>query len=304
MGGAIYWLITKALLFRAGIELASYRGASGVNPIVILKNLPVSLKNAFVSFYNYLFVYKTYSNLEFINVLLIFMVLLELFVIILISIKAAKKNIIKGVVCFLLFVLVPVASGFVILIAVGNSMSELMSYGYILSLVGIPALLDETCDSLTIVRSSVALILAGFLWFQLSATVNDQIALKEGKTATITLVQNIVTTLCEDDYLEDYNAVAFVGRPAENFLFSKSSAYLMANNYAKFGCFSTDARNSRVTYDGVLRSFLGVNLNLCGDDEYNDILSHDFVTEMPQFPLEGSIVNYNGTLVVKVSDCY
>ncbi len=304
LGGAIYLLITKALLLRAGIELASYKGASGVNPIVILKNLPASMKNAFVSFYNYLFVYKTYSNLEFINFYLLLIALIELLVIVLISIKTAKKHIIKGVVCFLLSLLIPVASGFVILIAVGNSMSELMSYGYILSLVAIPTLIDETVASTTVVRRSVTLMLVPFLWFQLSAAVNDQIALKEGKTATTTLVQNIVTALCEDDYLEDYKSVAFVGRPVDNFLFSHSNAYSMANDYAKFGYFSTDARNSRVTYDGVLRSLLGMSLNLCGDDDYNDIISQDFVARMPQFPLEGSIVNYNGTLVVKVSDCY
>lgn len=311
LGGAIYWLITKALLFRAGIELASYRGASGVSLVKILINLPLSLKNAFVSFYDYLFTYKAYSNLEFINLLLILITLFELLVIVSVSLMAAKKHIIKGVICFLLSLFIPVASGFVILIAVGNSMSDLMSYGYIMSLAMIPALIDEdevpqtvAVRSVTVVRRGVTLILAAFLWFQLSAAVNDQIALKEGKTATVTLVQNIVTTLQQEDCLEDYNNIAFVGRPADNFLFSKSTAYLMANNYARFGCFSTDARNSRVTYDGVLRSFLGVSINLCGDEDYNEIKARDFVASMPQFPLEGSIVNYNGTIVVKVSDCY
>ena len=78
----------------------------------------------------------------------------------------------------------------------------------------------------------------------------------------------------------------------------------MANGYAKFGCWSTDARNNRVSWNGVISNFLGVNLNICGELEYQKITNMEQVANMPEFPSEGSISVINDIIVVKVSDIY
>lgn len=107
-----------------------------------------------------------------------------------------------------------------------------------------------------------------FARYQLSATQNDQLALKEGKAATVTLTENIVSRLYSEGFMEEEPVVAFMGRPGDNRRFAKSTAYQMANEYARFGCWSTDARNNRVSWYGVASNFLGVNLNLCSVEDY------------------------------------
>lgn len=134
--------------------------------------------------------------------------------------------------------------------------------------------------------------------------INDQLALKEGKTAVITLTENIVSGLYSGGYLDEYHTVAFVGRPGNNDRFAKSAAYQMANDYARFGCWSTAPRNNRVSWEGVISNFLGVNLSLCGDPEYQELIALEQVADMPEFPLEGSICVINDIVVVKVSELY
>ena len=148
------------------------------------------------------------------------------------------------------------------------------------------------------------LLLAAFSWFQLSTVVNDQLALKEGKAATITLTENIIYQLSEEGYLNTSRPIALVGRPANNDFFAQSTAYQMANEYAKFGCWSTNARNNRVSWTGVIYNYLGINLNLCGDSEYQELVSLEQIADMPEFPLEGSICVIRDVVVVKVSDVY
>ena len=148
------------------------------------------------------------------------------------------------------------------------------------------------------------LVLAAFAWFQLSAVVNDQLALKEGKIATITLSENIITRLYEEEYLDEYQVVAFVGRPGNNDRFAKSVAYQMANGYAQFGCWSTNARNNKVSWAGVISNFVGINLTICGEEKYQELVSLTQVAEMPEFPAEGSICVIDDIVVIKVSDVY
>ena len=134
--------------------------------------------------------------------------------------------------------------------------------------------------------------------------VNDQWALREGKDATITLSESIVHELFEDGYYEEGLPIALVGRPGNNPAFVQSGAYQMANGYARFGCWSTDARNNRYSWDGVMRNFLGVSLNICNEIDYEKLIQNEEIEEMPVFPMEGSIRVIDGYVVIKVSDLY
>ena len=63
----------------------------------------------------------------------------------------------------------------------------------------------------------------------------DQLALKEGRTATVQLADCVVEGLIVEGYLADDIPIAFVGKPCENAMFVKQSAWNSANWYAKFG---------------------------------------------------------------------
>lgn len=303
-GGTIYYIITKALLFRAGISLSSYRGAANITPMLIITQLPQSIKLCYSEFFTYYWVKKAFSNLEFISVILLGIFAFYLSAIIIQFIKLTKHNLAAAVLFAVMIFLLPVACCFVLLIAVGNRMTGLMSMGLVMCPVLLGVIIPEKGRLGYCMKRLNILLLAAFSWFQLSTVVNDQLALKEGKAATITLTENIIYQLSEEGYLNMPCPIALVGRPANNDLFAQSTAYQMANEYAKFGCWSTNARNNRVSWAGVINNYLGINLNLCGDSEYQELVSLEQIADMPEFPLEGSICIIRDIVVVKVSDVY
>ena len=304
LGGIIYLLIAKGLLYRAGIQMVSYKGASNINFLLMVKYLPYSIKQCYLEFAHYIIVGKAASNLEFIDIVLVGLSAIYLLSAVIRFVNLFRHNKKNAILFAVMLILLPVASCFVLLIAVGNSMSGLMSMGMVMCIAILGIIVPNEGKVGFVLKRIYLLFLLAFVWFQLSAVINDQLALKEGKTATITLTENIISQLYEGGYLDEYQTVAFVGRPGNNDRFAQSTAYQMANGYAKFGCWSTDARNNRVSWNGIVSNFLGVNLNLCGDLEYQEIVSLEEVADMPEFPSKGSISVINDVVVVKVSELY
>lgn len=303
-GGVIYYAITQALLFRAGISLASYRGAASITPLLMVQQLPHSVKNCYLDFFAHYWEKKAFSDLEFIDVVLLGLSAFYLAAVLIRFIELFKRNKGSAFLFIVLVLLLPAACCSVLLVAAGNRTSGLMSMGLVLCPVLLGAIVPDKGRLGFYMKRLQFLLLAAFAWFQLSATVNDQLALKEGKTATVTLTENILYQLSEKGYLDPSQPVALVGRPADNDLFAQNAAYQMANGYAKFGCWSTDARNNRVSWAGVVYNFLGIELNLCNDSDYRELVSLEQVADMPEYPAKGSICMIQDIVVVKVSDVY
>lgn len=304
IGGVFYLLITKALLYRAGIQLASYKGASGANLVSMIRFFPQSLRNCFLQFGNYLFEQKAMSNLEFMDVVVAGLCGIYLLSAVIQFFNLLRSHWRAAALFLMMVILLPVASCAVLLIAVNNAMTGLMSIGLVMCMVLLGIMVPAEGKFGFWFKRIYLCILLAFAWFQFSAVINDQLAFKEGKTATITLTENIISELYQEKYLDEYRTVAFVGRPGNNDRFAQSAAYQMANEYAKFGCWSTDVRNNRVSWEGIVSNFLGVNINICGDSEYRQIIMTEQVADMPEFPSEGSICIINDIIVVKVSELY
>lgn len=303
-GGVFYFIITKALLYRAGIQLASYKGTDNINLMSMLRQLPYSMRQCYVEFGSFFYTKKAFSNLEFIDIVLAGLFLVYLFAVMIQLVKLFQHSRVNAFLFIIMVMLLPVASCFVLLIAVGNSMTGLMSMGLVISTVLLGMIIPKDGKTGFWLKRVYIFLIAVFAWFQFSMVANDQLALKEGKDATITLTENIVSQLYSDGYLDDYQAIAFVGRPGNNSRFAQNAAYQMANDYAKFGCWSTSARNNRASWAGITSNFLGVHLNLCGVSEYQELVALEQVADMPEFPLEGSICVINDIVVVKVSALY
>ena len=142
-------------------------------------------------------------------------------------------------------------------------------------------------------------------WLNVCAVTNDQIALHDGKNATITLTRSIVQELISEDDLHEDTVIAFAGRPSDSPYFRKTEAFENANDYAKFGQWWCDAGNNRRSwYYGMLLHYLGLELNWCDDGDYEEIRSSGELEGMPNFPEKGSIKVIDDILVVKVSDVY
>lgn len=303
-GGLIYFVITKVLLLRAGIEMATYRGASNVSVLLMLQNIPYSIVECFKQYWSYFSKFKAFSNLEFVTIILLGIAVVYLLAIIVQVIRLWKYKIGYGALLILTMVLIPIASCVVLLLAVGNAMTGLMSVGLIMGVVLLGSIILNKQEPVSFIKGAYFILMIAFAWFQLSATVNDQLALKEGKTSTITLSQNVVAQLAQNGYLEENKQIAFVGRPANNYFFVHSTAYQMANDYAKFGSWSTQARNNQHSWNGVMTIFLGTQLNICGAEDYQELVQSEVIVNMPEFPKEGSICEMNDVVVVKISEVY
>ena len=69
-------------------------------------------------------------------------------------------------------------------------------------------------------RGYCALLLR-FLWVNILSVTNEQLALKEGKTASVGLAEAVFSELIAGNYLEESYTIALVGRPSVNELFAR-----------------------------------------------------------------------------------
>ena len=304
LGGGLYFLLTQALLKRAGIELSSYRGAGNVTLVSILKNFPSSFLECYREFYSYFALQKMYIRLPLIDWIVCALGLIICCALVYQAIELSRHHWTYVVGLVLCIALLPVASNSVILIAVGNAVTMLMAMGMLLVPVYGVLLTKGKVHYPFFLRRILAVLLCLLCWFQMSMVINDQLAMREGKTATIALAENVIQELSAQGYLQGQQVIALVGRPAENDLFAHQPAYENANGYARFGSWSTEAGNLRRSWLGVLNEFCGVNLPMCGEDQYNVLRQLQEVADMPEFPSEGSIREIDGIVVVKISELY
>lgn len=236
LGGIFYSIMSSALLKKYGIELASYRGASEMSVGRIIALLPESMLLCYREFYGFCIKSrmettafdKTIILIGGIAVLVFVCVFRHCFVI-------WRKN--RGyALCFLVCIcLLPVACNAVVLL-VGSGMNTLMSMGMVVGVALVPAImLSIDGRSGFLLRRVGFILLLLLLWVNILTVEKDQLALKEGKTATVHLVNSAVESLIADGYLEDGAPIAFVGKPCENAMFAKRPAWNGANWYARFG---------------------------------------------------------------------
>lgn len=299
-GGMFYYFITRLLLWRSNVELASYRGANSINIIEIIKNFPAGMITAYKETLNYIFVNRLSAKLEFSNIVFTLIGVIFIVFTVISLVDIFKKNKQSAVLSAGIVMLLPVASSVVCIIAVGNVLSGLMAMGILMSVL----LFYTFVDHKKFMRVTINCTLIIIAWYLVSTVENDQIALREGMKATERITEDILTEIASDDLLENVDCVAFVGRAAENPLFYKSTAYEMANGYAQFGRWSTDARNNRVTWTGITRILCGTSLPFCGDEAYLKIIQSEQLKEMPMYPHCGYMKIIDKVLVIKVSDFY
>ncbi len=303
-GGLAYLCITKALLYRAGIGLSSYKGADNIGLWRIVSRLPFSLSRCYQEFSAFFAEKKALSNLEFIDLVLAGLFLSCLAAAALQFARLFRRRRAAAALFLAAILLLPAAGCFVLLIAVGNSMTDLTALGMIMCPVLLGVIVPRDGKAGFFVKRAYLLFLLCFAWFQISAVNLDQAALKEGKNATVALAENIISRIYDSGYPGQWDQVAFVGRPGNNDSFAKNAAYQAANEYAKFGCWSTDARNNRASWAGITSNILGVNINQCSEEDYKELTALEQVAQMPEFPAEGSICVIDGIIVVKVSELY
>lgn len=306
VGGLIYKLILDIHLNILDIKLASYNNASSINVIGIFKHLIESVKNTYNAFKNYFFYWFTKHEVFLVNTLVykvIFGVLL--FNIILMMIKVAKKNIWNAIVFFAGVVLFPCACNFILIIAFNNDMALQMSAPLALFLPLTICLLYHSASEFKHIPFKIYIvILCVALYGNIIMVRLDQTCMEDGKMATVTLTQNILSTLENDGKLSKDMTYAFVGIPYGNELFYKSELFHKSNAYARFGDWWAEASCNIMSWDGVLKNYCGIKLNICSVYDYNKIIESGILKQMSCYPAENSICMDNDICIIKVSEEY
>lgn len=272
----------------------------------MIKSLPKSILGCYNTFFDFFTEERMYLNTSVTSMVLVAFGLLVSMKAISLIIWAFRKSIFSGALMCIAILLVPVGSNASLLLAVGTTRTLIMSMGIMLTVV-LVMISPKKQSSLWNYWSKRAgfLIMLLMLWISVPVVENDQLALKEGKNAVISLTNTIVDALIEQGYRTDGSCtMAFLGRPADSSLFYKSQAYEMANYYAKFGYFSISPGNNQRTWYSVLNNLCGKRIFYADEETYGKIREAEEVAVMPYFPQEGSIVKIGDVFVVKIADPY
>lgn len=96
-----------------------------------------------------------------------------------------------------------------------------------------------------------------------------------------------------------------VGRPSANPLFRTHVIYWDANDYAQVGLFKKEnAATMRYSWNAVFRDLTPMQLELCSDEVYDELIRTEEIKRMPTFPEKGSMQEMDGVYVIKISEDY
>ncbi len=313
LGGILYIIGLKIHLKIAYTTLSEYKGGSEYSVINTFRNLGSSIKAAYVSFWNFFFgsdhrymIFMKNRGFYFVFMGSVFLMLLAGIIILIIRIY--KQDIRKGVMSTVLFVLIPLATNLVMLIATGANLSLQMTVSLALVIPMILCLLQSkgsiTAKGKTerVVGAVQYVVIAVILYGVVMQTEVDQEAMRTGMISVTQMAEEITADLREEGILSANKKICIVGVPSENNLYFLSRACEGANLYALFGAWG--GYSDRQSWGGVFHHLLGLNVEMASNSEYDSIKSNPELAEMPCFPEAGYIREIDGIAVIKASPGY
>lgn len=307
----IYKLIWNLFLNIYNVGLADYKNGNAGNITIssIIMNLPYNILQTyryFLDYYSELFVTTAYpviiKTLWAVNVLIL---------LINFGYKCFKNidNYKAVIACVILLVLLPIASNFAILLLdTGIQLQQLLPITMVLPLLTIVNLKSiNFCNSFftSTTKQLLIIIISVFVAGNMLAVNKDIEAMRQGKTATDSLMQNVCSDLISNGFYEKDKKFCFFGLPSENELFHTNEIWNIANNYAKVGNFSLNAWVMPSSYQGTFDK-LGINLhcNFSSNEKYNEFIKNGVVDRMTCYPCEGSIIEVDDYVLIKISNTY
>lgn len=156
-------------------------------------------------------------------------------------------------------------------------------------------------------KAALLLAAAGILYGSVFMSAIDQQAMYEGRKATKQIADLVASELVAEGYydLPEKLPVMLVGRPSANPLFRTHVIYWDANDYAQVGLFKKEnAATMRYSWNAVFRDLTPMQLELCSDEVYDELIRTEEIKRMPTFPEKGSMQEMDGVYVIKISEDY
>lgn len=319
-GAALYLLILKITLWATGTAMADYQGGADISVSGILKNLPSSVEKCYELFYRYFFGTLVKHNMlqeTAVVFALIFCVVGAALACRLVRLIRRKdwENTFYGTAALLVLPMMCT----VFMVATSQASFYIpMSGGLALFLPVCFWLLDSSregktaCDAFRKCwnKAEKALILltaAAVVYGSVFMSAIDQQAMYEGRKATKQIADLVAGELVAEGYydLPEKLPVMLVGRPSASPLFRTHIIYWDANDYAQVGLFEKEnAATMRYSWNAVFRDLTPMQLELCSDEVYDELIRTEEIKRMPTFPEKGSMQEMDGVYVIKISEDY
>ncbi len=302
VGGVLYKGLVTVVNAVFHVELSSYKGANNISLKSIIVNLPERIPVAYKEFYDFFFTNAGQGWLIYLRCIYLIAFVITAFIIVCKMVSVLRKDVLNGVLCILAVLFIPLAcNGTVLLTTTGSTL--LMAGGMALLFPLLICLFDDFM-SRRLLYSGYLIVLTGMLWLNICIVNNDQLSMREGRTSTVTIAQNIITELINKGYIGSAYEFAFVGLPAYNNMFYQTTAFEKSSPYARFGDWWRTSDANRYSWEGILEGYCGVKFDFCSDEQYEELVKKDEIKEMECFPENGSIKEVDDVIVVKVSERY
>ena len=319
-GAALYWGILQIILKISGVAMTNYQGGADISVSGILKNLPSSVAKCYELFYRYFFGTLVKHNMlqeTAVVFVLIFCVVGAALACRLVRLIRRKdwENTFYGTAALLVLPMMCT----VFMVATSQASFYIpMSGGLALFLPVCFWLLDSSregetaCDAFRKCwnKAEKALILltaAAVVYGSVFMSAIDQQAMYEGRKATKQIADLVAGELVAEGYydLPEKLPVMLVGRPSASPLFRTHVIYWDANDYAQVGLFEKEnAATMRYSWNAVFRDLTPMQLELCSDEVYDELIRTEEIKRMPTFPEKGSMQEMDGVYVIKISEDY
>ena len=319
-GAALYWGILQIILKISGVAMTNYQGGADISVSGILKNLPSSVAKCYELFYRYFFGTLVKHNMlqeTAVVFVLIFCVVGAALACRLVRLIRRKdwENTFYGTAALLVLPMMCT----VFMVATSQASFYIpMSGGLALFLPVCFWLLDSSregetaCDAFRKCwnKAEKALILltaAAVVYGSVFMSAVDQQAMYEGRKATKQIADLVAGELVAEGYydLPEKLPVMLVGRPSASPLFRTHIIYWDANDYAQVGLFEKEnAATMRYSWNAVFRDLTPMQLELCSDEVYDELIRTEEIKRMPTFPEKGSMQEMDGVYVIKISEDY
>ena len=319
-GAVLYLLILKITLWATGTAMADYQGGADISVSGILKNLPSSVEKCYELFYRYFFGTLVKHNMlqeTAVVFALIFCVEGAALACRLVRLIRRKdwENTFYGTAALLVLPMMCT----VFMVATSQASFYIpMSGGLALFLPVCFWLLDSSREGETASdafrkcwnKAEKALILltaAAVVYGSVFMSAIDQQAMYEGRKATKQIADLVAGELVAEGYydLPEKLPVMLVGRPSASPLFRTHVIYWDANDYAQVGLFEKEnAATMRYSWNAVFRDLTPMQLELCSDEVYDELIRTEEIKRMPTFPEKGSMQEMDGVYVIKISEDY
>lgn len=308
-GCIIYKLIWSFHLKVLNISPSSYKGADSISIKAMITHFPQNIVKTYKIFISYFFdnnikhnIFQKMGLYYVVFVIIIITLILKMVIL-------AKENYVKAILIIVAFAILPMASNVSLFLATetGGVMIQ-MTAGMAILFPLILCLLNSTNQTekeihikkyKSIVAVYVILSIV-ILYGNVYMIAVDQETMYEGKSASKTLVHEIISELRERQMLASDKTYLFVGHPSGNPMFRTTRFWDMANAYARYGELWEAPDCLRMAYNGILRN-IGINLMYATDDVSAEMREREEVKNMGVFPAEGSVQEIDGYIIVKVS---